>query len=82
MFIDSALLVEIINLNVRFKGAEVAGFKIKSFVVFVQLTSGCFHTNSCFCMSRRKKMFIFFYNIQQKIYNYFNRLATENFLCR
>ena len=57
MFIDSVLFVEIIkfNLSVRFKGAEVAGFKSKSFVVFVQLTSGCFHTNSRFCMSRRKK---------------------------
>ena len=57
MFIDSVLFVEIIkfNLNVRFKRAEVAGFKIKSFVVFVQLTLGCFHINSRFCKSRRKK---------------------------
>ena len=66
MFIDSVLFAEIVNLYVRFKAAEVAGFKIKSFVVFVQLTSGCFHANSRFCRSRRKNRLISFYNIQQK----------------
>ena len=54
MFIDSVLFAKIVNLNVRFKAAEVAGFKI-SFVVFVQLASGCFHTNSRFCRFKTEK---------------------------
>ena len=60
MLIDSVLFAEIINLNVRFVGAEVARFKIKSFVVFVQLMSGRFHINSRFCISRQKKCLYFF----------------------